>query len=566
MSDLRRIITDDLGISVPDADLDRLVIVEVPRDTSHGDLTTSAPLKLARFAKRSPREVAEAIRDALAGDEALSARLARIEVAGPGFINVALAGDTLADLVRRIHAERAAYGPSAVEGPRRILIEFVSANPTGPLVVVGGRQAAIGDCLANLLAATGHEVSREYLINDAGTQMAHLGRSVLARYRQVCGIDDAVPDEGYHGEYLIDLARSIRQQHGDRFLSMPEEEAGRDLAALAAEANVAGIRTDLEAFGVVFDRWYSQRELEASGAPQRLLHRLTDAGLSYEMDGAVWMRTADHGDTADRVLVKSNGDLTYRTTDLAYHEDKFARGHDLLVDLWGPDHHAHVITMNAGLKALGHDVGTFRILIVQHCTLYAGGERQAMGKRTGQIVRLRDLVDEVGVDAARWFFVMRRTDSHLDFDLQLATAQSAENPVYYVQYAHARVASIFAKARERCDWLNDADVVEGRFSPEVVDLSVLTDRDRALINPLGSYPDVVAAAAREYEPHRLTNYLYDLATQFHSWYTYGDRHRECRVLTDNESLTRARLYLVSAVQIVIANGLALLGVTAPTSM
>jgi arginyl-tRNA synthetase len=557
---LRRIVREDLKVEVPDADLDQAVALSVPNDPGHGDLTTTAPLKLARLARRKPRELADAIADALRRDAGVASHVAAIEVAGPGFINFTLARDTLIDLVRRVHSEGARFGPPPVAEPKRILIEFVSANPTGPLVVVGGRQAAVGDVLANLLAAVGHQVSREYYINDSGTQMTLFGRSVLARYQEAAGLAAQVPEDGYHGEYLIDLAREIRRLHGDRFLALPEDQAVRELAALAADLNVAGIRQDLADFRVVFDRWYSQAALEQSGAPQRLLDRLAALGLSYEKDGAVWMRTSAFGDTEDRVLVKSNGDLTYRTTDLAYHEDKFARGHNVLIDFWGPDHHAHVITMTAALRALGHDVASFHILIVQHCTLLAGGQEVKMSKRAGQVVRLRELVDDVGVDAARWFFVMRRTDSHLDFDLALAKEKSPENPVYYVQYAHARISSLFAKAREK-----GHTPVGGQDAPGV-DLGLLTDRDRSLIAPLGAFGDVVAAAAREYEPQRLTNYLYDLATQFHSWYTYGDRRPECRVLVEDQALTRARLHLVAAVQQVIANGLRLLGVAAPESM
>jgi len=563
---LRRIVADDLGLDVPADELDEVLALVAPRDPSHGDLTCNAAMRLAKTAKRKPREIAEAICDRLSNDPEVMAGLAEIDVAGPGFINFRFAEGTLGALLEQVHTAGQEYGPDPAEAPRRVLIEFVSANPTGPLVVVGGRQAAVGDVIANVLAAVGHTVEREYYVNDSGTQMLLFGRSVLARYREACGQQASVPDDGYHGEYLIDVARAIRDEHGDRFLAMPEEEAVAALATMAAEMNIADIRRDLEAFGVTFDRWYSQKALEDGGAPQRLVERLKADGLAYDEDGAVWIRASRHGDDKDRVVVKSNGDFTYRTTDLAYHEDKFARGNDVLIDLWGPDHHGHVITMNAALEALGHPVESFRILIVQHCTLYAGGEKQTMSKRAGQVVLLRDLVADVGVDAARWFFVMRRTESHLDFDLELAKQQSPENPVYYVQYAHARIASIFAKARERCPWLGAGDFRDGRFSPPDVDLSPLTDRDQALINPLGAYPETVAAAAREYEPHRLTNYLYDLATGFHSWYTYGDRHPECRVITDDEPLTRARLYLVAAIQIVIANGLRLLGVTAPDTM
>jgi len=521
------------------------------RDAAHGHISSPAALKMAKRLRRPPLEAAERVGARLR--EVLGDDVERVEVARPGFVNVFPSAQYYHRLLRHIRDQGSAYGRWAVGGSEAVQVEFCSANPTGPLTVAHGRQAAVGDVLASILEAVGYAVTREYFINDSGGQIRRLGESIYSRYAKLFGKDVPLPEGGYQGDYLIGVAEDIARKYGDKFLAATGEDIDR-LTALGVEAMLVLIRKDLEDFGVRFDSWTSQLELEKSSLVDAVVADLKARGLCYERDRAVWLKTAEFGDSEDRVLVKSDGTYAYRAPDIAYHKRKFDLGFKRVIDLWGPDHHAHVITMKAALRAIGLDPSAFHVLIVQHCTLFRGGAEVKMSKRAGDFITLAEVVEEVGKDNVRYFFVMRRTDSHLDFDLEVAKAQSLDNPVYYVQYAHARIRSIQKKAVEERGYRRE------ELTSESVDLAPLDARDLELASILDKYPDVVLGSAQTLEPHRITDYLEELARAFHNWYG------QCQVLSDERSLSLARLYLIECIRIVIANGLTLLGVSAPSEM
>lgn len=547
---------------VDPAELDVLALVEFGRDSAHGDLTTPVAMRLAKKTHENPRKVAEqiaaAIRDA---GEALAGSVERVEVAGPGFINIFLSRACWLALIRRILAEGPRYGRSNVGNRRKVQLEFASANPTGPLSVAHGRQAALGGVLANILEFIGFDVSTEYWVNDCGNQILKLGESVYVRYMQQIGRKAGeFPGDGYKGEYIKEMARDVAAREGAKYADMPREEAVRELGRSAADTILEQIIADFKRFGLEYTSVFSQRKFESEGHVERLLERMRGLGLAYDDDGAVWIRTEDHGDSKNRVLVKSDGTWAYRLSDIAYHESKFARGFERVVDMLGPDHHGHIQTMQAAMTVLGHEVSAVRFLVVQHCTIIRGGEKVKMSTRAGELITLDEIIDEVGVDVARFFFLTRKTDSHLDFDLELAKKQSLDNPVYYVQYAHARIASIMRKAVE-AGRLDPTDVTRGVYSATGgEELEALEDRDIALAAKLGRFGAVLEEAGLELEPHRLTNYLQELAAEFHNFYT------QCTVIGDDERLTRARLQLVGAVKVVLGNALHLLGVNIPETM
>ncbi len=547
---------------VPASELDELASVDYGRDPAHGDLTTPVALRLAKLTGEKPAKFAEQIAQALReGSSRLSGAVDRVEIAGPGFINIYLARTYWLGLIRRILAEGPRYGRSGIGNRRRVQIEFASANPTGPLSVAHGRQAALGGVLANILRFIGFDVSTEYWVNDCGNQINRLGESVYIRYLQALG--GAAPDfpaEGYHGEYITDMGRDVAAREGKAYADVPREQAIKALGRIAVDAILKQILEDFKRFGLEYDSIFSQREFEAAGHVERLLERMDRAGLTCKNDGAVWLKAEDEGDSKDRVLVKSNGLWAYRLSDIAYHESKFARGFELAINLLGPDHHGHIATMQAAMAALGHDVSAVRFIIVQHCTIIRGGRKIKMSTRAGELITLSEVIDEVGVDVARFFFLTRKTDSHLDFDLELAKKQSLDNPVYYVQYAHARIASIMRKAQEQ-GLLDPGGITRGVYTRNgAVDLGVLSERDIALAAKLGQFGAVLEKAGLEFEPHRLTNYLQELAAEFHNFYN------ECPVISDDEKLTSARLQLVSAVRVVLQNALHLLGVHIPEVM
>ena len=531
------------GLEGPDE-----VLWEVPREEAHGDYATNVAMLLAKAARRPPREVAELLRQHFPPVP----QVQKVEVAGPGFLNVFLAPDWCSRALGEILEAGASYARSDRGRGSRVQIEFVSANPTGPLVVVNARAAAVGDSLSRILAAQGYRIFREYYVNDAGNQVETLARSLEARIRQQLGEQAELPEDAYPGEYLVELAREHLATEGPKVLAAPDGERLDRLGRFAVERITADQRRVLGAYGVEFDRWFSERALRESGEAARVLERLRERGYVYEAEGAVWFRSTAFGDDKDRVLVKSDGEPTYFVSDIAYHVNKIERGFERLIDLWGPDHHGHVPRMKAALRALGYADGLLDVLIVQLVSLLRQGQPVRMSKRMGEFVTMEELIEEIGRDAARFTFLTRRHDSPLDFDLEVVTRQTAENPVYYVQYAHARIASIFQHLRERKlplpDWRR-------------VDLRRLSlPEEQSLIKRLLQLPHVVAGAVRALEPHRIAYYLQELAGLFHPYYK---RHR---VIGDDRALTEARLALVAGVGLVVRNGLDLLGVSAPEKM
>lgn len=523
--------------------------LEVPRIEAHGDFATNVALNLAKPNQRSPREIAAAFLGELADGDGL---FASVDVAGPGFINLVISPLALLQVLHEIHRLSQSYGRSNLGQGGSVQVEFVSANPTGPLHVGHGRGAAIGDALARILEATGHRVQREYYINDAGTQVETLGRSVFLRYKQLLGRRVELPETCYQGDYIRVLAREMKDDYADSYVDAAEEDALPVFSDYAAKRILEGIRNDLEQFGVHFDVWYSERSLYESGAVNRLIETLKTAGHMYERDGALWFRSTALGDEKDRVVVRANGMTTYFASDLAYHQDKYRRGFERVINLWGADHHGYAPRMQAGVMALGQEREALVLLLVQLVNLLRKGRQVAMSTRAGEFVTLRDVIDEVGPDAARFIFLTRRSDSPLDFDLELAKEKSADNPVYYVQYAHARISSVMRLAKERNLALDE------QAKPNL-DLLNLPE-EMALIKQLGAYPEVVENSACFLEPHRIPYYLTQLASAFHSYYKHH------RIIQDDQDLARARFYLAKAIRIVLRNALDLLGVSAPEKM
>jgi arginyl-tRNA synthetase len=545
---------------VDPAELESLCLVDYG-SSGRGDLTSPVAMRLAKPLRRNPRELAELVAQALRdANDGLRNVIERVEVAGPGFINITLVRRYWVDLLRRILSDGPRYGRSDIGRRHKVQIEFASANPTGPLSVAHGRQAALGDVLANIMRFVGFEVATEYWVNDCGNQINKLGESVLARYLQALREPAEFPEDGYRGEYITDMGKDLAAKEGRTYAEMPREEAIQTLGRYAADSILRDIVADFRRFGLEHDTLFSQRAFEAGGHVERLLDRMKALGLTYEADGAVWMKTSEHGDEKDRVLIKSDGLWAYRLSDIAYHENKFERGFETVIDMFGPDHHGHIITMRAAMDALGHDSSVVRPMIVQHCTILRQGEKIKMSTRAGEMITLDEVINEVGVDVARFFFVTRKTDSHLDFDLELAKKQSLDNPVYYVQYAHARIASIMRKAGDLA-LLGPNDITRGVYTGGTeADLEALGERDLALAAKLGQFSAVLEKAGVELEPHRLTLYLQELAAEFHNYYTH------CPVIGDDERLTKARLLLVSAVRVVLRNALHLLGVHIPEAM
>lgn len=550
-----RILSERWGADLPGD------VLDVPADPRFGDATCNAPLRLARSAGRPPRAIAQELAEALR--KADLPFLERVDVAGNGFVNLTASPTAFQTECRRILQEGSAYGRSTMGRGRRVLVEHCSANPTGPLHIAHGRQAAVGDSLANILEFAGYRVSREFYVNDTGNQIEMLGRSILWRLSS----SPDPPDENcYRGEYIRALAEELRAAGGPIDL----ERAKR----FGKERLLEEIRRDLEKFRVRYDTWYSQEALEQSGRVKELVESLKKSGWTREEDGALWLRSKALGDADDRVLVKSDGTYAYRTPDLAYHQDKFRRGFDILIDLWGPDHHAHIATMKAGLKALGLDLVplsqagegrlAFEVLIVQHCRLLEGGREVKMSKRTASYVTLRELMEEVGVDAARFFFVMRKTQSHMDFDLEVARKKSLDNPVFYAQYAHARIASIWRKGLEEGKILPE-EIQDGQWKGPF-DPSRSGPEEIELLRTARQFRRRVELAARDLEPAVLADYLRELSGAYQRYYEAGNRDPAKRVLAEEEELRRARLAVSAAVQQVLRNGFRLLGLSAPEQM
>lgn len=531
--------------TLPEAALPDFVI-ETPKDEKNGDFSTNLAMQLTRILRQNPRKIAEAI----VGGIDLPGLVERVEIAGPGFINFYLVPGWLNRVLPAIQEEDADYGKSNAGGGERVQVEFVSANPTGLLHMGNARGGALGDTLAAVLNEAGYVCDKEYYINDAGNQVENLGKSVEARYFELLGRDDyQIPEDGYHGKDIIATAQRLLDEKGESLVDLPEAERRELMKNYALKEKVAGIRGSLENFGVVFDNWFSEQSLHDAGSVHEVVDILREKGYVYEKDGAQWLRATDWGEEKDEVLVRSNGTPTYFAADIAYHRDKFERGYKRLINIWGADHHGHVARLKGAMTALGYDGDAITVILMQLVRLYRGGEIVKMSKRSGKYVTLDELIEEVGKEAARFFFIMRSPDSALDFDLDLAKAESSDNPVYYVQYAHARICSILS--------------VAGVDTPKAadVDLSLLTEEnERVLIRKLAEWPQEVADAARELAPYHLAYYAKELANAFHSFYN------SCKVLTDDAALRDARLALVDCTRITLRNVLTLLGLSAPERM
>jgi arginyl-tRNA synthetase len=524
------------------------VVLETPKDKAHGDYSTNIAMQLARIAKKSSRQIADEIKNQI---DCSNASVQKIEIAGPGFINFFMDHQYLKKLIPEILEAGDRYGESNAGAGQKIQVEFVSANPTGDLHLGHARGAAVGDSLCNVMEKAGYEVTREYYINDAGNQIHNLALSVEARYFQALGKEKDLPEDGYYGEDIVQIGKRLAEEFGDRYLHAEEQERYQFFREYGLKYEMEKLKKDLENFRVSFDVWFSETSLYKSGKIDEALEVLRKNGYTYEKDGALWFRSTAFGDDKDRVLIKSDGSYTYLTPDIAYHRNKFERGFDKVINIWGADHHGYIPRMKAAIEALGFDPENLEVEIIQLVHLYKNGEKMKMSKRTGKAVTMRELIEEVGLDAVRYFFAMRSGDTHMDFDLDLAVSQSNENPVYYAQYAHARICSILRQAEEQHIVLDDR-----------VDLSLLgTEKEIDVLKKLGDFPQVIADAAEKRTPHRVANYIQELAAAFHSFYNAN------KVLDqDHLSLSKARLALVKAVQITLKNALSLIGVSAPEKM
>src|SRR5690625_804501 len=523
------------------------IILEVPKDKSHGDFATNIAMQLARIAKKAPREIAEEIKEHINVKEAT---IEKIEVAGAGFINFFMKRDFLQTIISTIIEDGASYGETDDGVGQRAQVEFVSVNPTGSLHLGHARGATFGDVLSNILTKAGYDVEREYYINDAGQQIDHLALSIEARYLQALGKDAEFPEDGYVGKDVQAVGEELATKDGDQWLHVDAKERLAHFKEYGLSAMLKRIKEDLERFGVVFDHWFSERSLYKGEQITDAIAALKEAGYIYEQDGDTWLKSKAFADDRDRVLVKNDGSFTYLTPDIAYHKNKFERGFDLLINVWGADHHGYISRMHAAIQALGYEKDRLVIKVTQMVNLLEKGQTLRMSKRSGNTVPLRELMDTVGVDAARYFFVARSNDTHLDFDTDLAQTQSTDNPVYYVQYAHARICTMLSQAKKT------------NLESETYDASLLTsEKELDLLKKLGEFPATISEAAKRQAPHFITQYVYDLSALLHSFYNAE------KVLDEsNKPLTAARIALMKAVKITIANGLDILGVTAPERM
>lgn len=574
---LLALIADDI---LPKIDLPEIQI-ERTKDKAHGDFACNIAMMLARSAKMNPRQIAMHIVEAVADADFIT----KVDIAGPGFINFTLSADTAQQIVSDVLSVGKQFGRSDIGKGKRVQVEFVSANPTGPLHVGHGRGAAYGSVVSSLLSEVGFDVHREYYVNDAGRQMDILATSVWLRYLSACGEQFTFPSNGYKGDYVLEIAAVLKEKLGDDFRRASADvfanvaddepqggdkelhidgliinakallgEAGyRQLFDLGLNSIISDIKMDLADFGTDYDEWFSERSLMASGDVDNAIEQLKASDVLYEKDGAWWFKSTDYGDEKDRVVVRDNGQTTYFASDIAYHLNKFNRGFDTVIDIWGSDHHGYIPRVKASLTAMGQDEAKLKVLLVQFAVLYRGSEKIAMSTRSGQFVTLKELREEIGKDAARFFYVLRGADQHMDFDLELAKSQSNDNPVYYVQYAYARVCSVFRQLAERnLEWNKEQGIQN---------LNRLTeDHEQALLTSLSRYSEIIETAALNYTPHILAHYLMDLARDFH---TYYNAHH---FIVDDVELSQARLTLITAVKQVIENGLTVMGVSAPESM
>lgn len=521
------------------------VLLEIPPQKEFGDFASNFAMQAARTLKCNPRMVAQAVVDNLDCDF-----VDRCEIAGPGFLNFYLKEEWIFDVLKNILKAGKDYGTITRLKPEKIQVEYVSANPTGLLHVGHGRGAAVGSALSNLLVAAGYDVEREYYINDAGNQINNLAASINARYLQELGQDVKVPENGYHGQDIIDTAKGLVERDGDKYLAMDEELRLKEFRAIGLKEKTDNLKRDLAAFNVHFDTWFSEQTIHDAGKIKKACDDLMANGNMFEKDGALWLKSTAYGDDKDRVVIRENGVPTYLAADIAYHQDKLERGFDKLINIWGADHHGYVIRIKAAIEAMGYDPKRLEVKLLQMVSLFRDGELVKMSKRTGQTVTLTELIDEVGTDAARYFFIMRSLDSQLDFDLTLATEKSSENPVYYIQYAHARICSI----------LNQV-AADGIVIDENAPLnSLTTEIEHDLIKKMGEYPALIETAAKERAVHKLAHYVHELASLFHSFYN------QCRIVGEPKDVQQARLLLIIAIRDNLKHILNILGVSAPEKM
>ena len=523
------------------------VLLEVPPQKEFGDFATNIAMQSARIAHKSPRMIADVLLKHLDAPW-----LEKAEVAGAGFINFFLKHDIIYDTLCHILEQGKQYGQAPLRAEDTVQVEYVSANPTGPLHVGHGRGAAYGSALVNLLRAAGYNVQSEYYINDAGNQMNNLAASVNARYLELFGKKAEIPENGYHGADIIDTARAIIEQDGDKYLQMDEKDRLEIFKNRAYEEKLKALKRDLESFNVTFDKWFSERTLHPE-AIKKACETLKGNGNMYEKDGALWLKSTEYGDDKDRVVIRDNGVPTYLAADIAYHKNKYERQFKKLINIWGADHHGYVARVKAAMAALGLDPNQLEILLLQMVSLFRNGELVKMSKRTGQAITLNELIEEVGTDAARYFFIMRSLDTQLDFDLDLAKSHSNENPVYYIQYANARIFSIYKQVAE------NGDVFDMTWKNTKWD-KLKEERELALIKKMAAYPEEIRKAAADRAPHRIAHFVYEMAGLFHAFYN------NCHIIQSDKELEEARLALVTAVQITIANCLAVLGISAPETM
>ncbi|MFC7319393.1 arginine--tRNA ligase [Halobacillus campisalis] len=524
-----------------------VVVLEQPKDKSHGDYATNMAMQLARVAKKNPRQIAEELVEKF---DRSKASIEKMEVAGPGFINFYMNNEYLTDLVPTILEAEENYGRTEIGKGHKIQVEFVSANPTGTLHLGHARGAAVGDSLCNVLDAAGYDVSREYYINDAGNQMANLALSVEARYMQALGKEWDMPEDGYHGKDIIELGKQLAEADGEKWVDAAEEDRLDFFRSYGLKFELDKIKNDLEEFRVPFDEWFSETSLYEGNQIKDALKVLEEKNYVYEKDDATWFETTKFSDDKDRVLIKNDGTYTYLTPDIAYHKNKLDRGFDTLINIWGADHHGYIPRMKAAIQALGYSEETLEVEIIQMVNLFQDGEKVKMSKRTGKAVTLRELMEEVGIDAMRYFFSMRSSDSHLDFDMDLARSESNENPVYYVQYAHARICTMIGQA-----------VDKGLAAGEFNGTQLSSEKEEDLLKRLGEFPQIVADAAEKRTPHRVTQYAFDLASNLHSFY-----NAEKVIDAEHPERTVARVALMKAVRITLQNALGLIGVSAPEKM
>lgn len=522
--------------------------LEKPKDKTHGDFAANIAMQLARVAKMAPRQIAEQIVEHVDKDKA---NIESIEIAGPGFINFFMKQNFLTEVIPTILAQEENYGKSSQGNNKRVQVEFVSVNPTGDLHLGHARGAAFGDALCNVLAAAGYNVEREYYINDAGNQIDQLAVSIEARYLEALDQESKMPEDGYYGKDIVEIGKKLANEYEDTWLDKDRNERLAFFRDYGLKYEIGKIKTDLDAFGVYFDHWFSEMSLYEDGKIEKTLQLLKDKGHTYEKDGATWFKSTSFEDDKDRVLIKNDGSYTYLTPDISYHKDKLERGFDKIINVWGADHHGYVPRMSAAIQALGYPAEKLSVCIMQMVNVLENGEIVRMSKRTGKAITLRELMEDVGVDAVRYFFTMRSNDSQLDFDIDLARSESNENPVFYVQYAHARICTMLTQAAEK-----------GFGKANAFDATLLTtEKEQSLLKKLAEFPQIIAEAAEREAPYRVTQYVYDLASLLHSFY-----NAEKVINSDDAPLTEARIALMRAVKITIANALKMIGVNAPTKM